>query len=321
MAKLVSKAAIRNSQWTASLAQPTNYWIGGFFSNNMATYKQKLSTTTQLNIKMDPESQLQDLQDIYYGILGNRLSCEAKNQGGEVNRVIGNKATNSAADSGLAEPDIWAVTKTGELFFDKSFFSASTDSKRLLYSVGNSSAGLWNAIYAPVTRKNMVDNLEEISGNYFQRKRLLKSFRSQITTKRKPSKNTKTLSLRIQTSRLRKSIGRKGKFHRKVLGHCLHSIETNKAINAWLKEADLVFFANPEKTLSLLNQINRLRIPTLGIINSGSNLAFPFRSVKGSSLLATKPTINYPIIGNSNSLNFLRVVLTKFACVLNIKRA
>jgi hypothetical protein len=435
MAKLVSKAAIRNSQWTASLAQPTNYWIGGFFSNNLATYKQKLSSTTLLNIKMDPESQLEDFQDIYYE---NRLSklpfikkrenksgrgdvngdfrgktlsdlsqkpgpfeksspqspafsksvkawakhsesfaekkktlsqffdnkiCSLRSQttlrcgkGGEKSTSIRTQAALPWADPAYSKQsklwgedskherqsegqavyegqraeffrkDVWAVTKTGELFFDKSFFHASTDSKHLLYSVGDSTFGLWNAIYTPVARKDLSENLEAIDAN-IQRKKLLKSFHGQIPAKINPFKK-QPLNIRKLTSRSnqtalkrRQRLRRKGQFHKKAINHCLHSMVTNKATNAWLKEADLVFFANPEKTLSLLNQINRLKIPTLGILNSGSNLAFPFRSVKGSSLLSAKPTINYPIMGNSNSLNFLRIVLTKFACVLNKKRA
>ena len=93
------------------------------------------------------------------------------------------------------------------------------------------------------------------------------------------------------------------------MGYCLKAIEANKAANPWVKEADLVFFVNPEKSLYLLNQIDRLKIPTIGIVNPKSNLVMPLKSL-------AKPKLIYPIVG-SNSLNFIRIVLNHFTSVLN----
>lgn len=382
MSRLVCKAGIRSSQWTATLAQPTNLWLGGFFSNNIATYRKSLSTTTLLNIEMGAPHLLSNLPFQAIGASSKPLPGSKLTGGNAVTQnpllPIGEKKPSCWFSS----PEVYSKNKLKSLLdqratfrkayegplWSRSSFSIRKKAGRNLQphdfkggfgtaltisgkessaagcleeakllpsspsfidSIGRVDRGLWNAIYAPVPRKDLFKSLEggdsslvkgsplsrnsppQLKGNFtFSRKQKLQSFRSFYPR----------LALKKTTKQQRSSKKVKSKnFHKRVLAYCLKSVEANKVTNAWMKEADLVFFANPEKSLSLLNQINRLKIPTLGIINTKSNLAIPYREAKGPSLSTAKPAITYPIVG-SNSLNFLRIVLTKFACVLNRDR-
>nr|AOC61518.1 ribosomal protein S2 [Rhexinema sarcinoideum] len=180
----------------------------------------------------------------------------------------------------------------------------------------------WNPIYLPAPKKKRVKKVENL--NEFQTfktklqvpsKQSLLNFSGQIPAAKKLFKKSQPAALRLRPQ----GFGLRSFAFKKILTQVAKTEKTHFSLNPWLKEADLVFFANPEKSTALLSQVNRLKIPSIGIVNSGENLSFPFRSVKGSSLLSSNPTLTYPIIGNSNSLNFINMVYAKLIGVLNKK--
>lgn len=189
----------------------------------------------------------------------------------------------------------------------------SSRSKLLYFSSKPEAGSYWNSIYFPVAKKKMTKklvNLNEFQGfkikSQTRSKQSWLNFSGQIPAAKKLFKKPKLFGLRSFA-------------FKKILTQVAKTEKAHLSFNPWLKEADLVFFANPEKSAALLSQVNRLRIPSIGIVNSGENLSFPFRSVKGSSLLSSNPTLTYPIIGNSNSLNFIKMVYAKLIGVLNKK--
>jgi hypothetical protein len=189
----------------------------------------------------------------------------------------------------------------------------SSRSKLLYFSSKPEAGSYWNPVYFPVAKKKMTKklvNLNEFQGfktkSQTRSKQSWLNFSGQIPAAKKLFKKPKLFGLRSFA-------------FKKILTQVAKTEKAHLSFNPWLKEADLVFFANPEKSAALLSQVNRLRIPSIGIVNSGENLSFPFRSVKGSSLLSSNPTLTYPIIGNSNSLNFIKMVYAKLIGVLNKK--
>jgi hypothetical protein len=276
--KLTGKAALRSSQWTATLARPDEWpleflnkekeqkreWVGGFFSNSLASYKQSFSSANLLNIQRP--------------LL--------------LNQPLHKKSTN------------FDFRFRGPIELKEGCINLQKKEKFILSRLTEYCKDLdWNAVYnSPAPRKN--SELNNLSFN--------SRFKQQLKNLRRPLKT----GLLSNSFRLKKK-----KIHKKVIDHAIKSANFPGIKNIWLKEADLIFFANPEKSPSLLNQINRLKIPTIGITNPGSTLSRgTFKSVMGHSISPKKPIVNYPIVGNAYSLNFLRIILTKIASVLNYQR-
>nr|AOC61555.1 ribosomal protein S2 [Gloeotilopsis planctonica] len=323
LTKLICKAALRSSQWTAAFVQAERGWKGGFFSNSRLSYKQNFTFPSKLNIQKSVET--------------DWLTFDPK------------------ADQSQA-------LKTKETlfsnFFGKTHLSLLPGRFHLLDNSSKPQAlGYWKAIYYPVAKRKITQKekaFSELSSFQTTNQKTFaiakasflfgtagkgnkQSFTSQIPTTKKLFKNFSGKLLLSQKLAsylgLHKSLrgtqsygrglnlDRLSSFSLKTsLTQVTKATNTLFSTNPWLKEADLVFFANPEKSTALLSQVNRLRIPSIGIVNSGENLSFPFRSVKGNSLLSSKPTLTYPIIGNSNSLNFLKMVYSKMIGVINKKR-
>jgi Ribosomal protein S2 len=78
--------------------------------------------------------------------------------------------------------------------------------------------------------------------------------------------------------------------------------------NPWLTQADIIFFVDPEKNLNTIEQAKRFNIPTIGII-SGSSVGFGRHCFKNYSF---DDCVNYPILGNSASIFFVRSILEIF---------
>lgn len=279
--RLVTKTSFRSTQWTATLAQPSNYWIGGFFSNNIARYRKSLSATTLTNIELD----------VPYSITNFFAPCYKPLYQGSKTEDYDFYSQMADSNNRVSGAYLEAKRKNNHSL-RRNTFSATLDPYR------DFSGGLWDAIFAPVPRKEMVlSSRLDTSRDYPSKYR---GFRDRVPTRIHPKRRSK-------------------RFHRKTLLYCTKGVLDIKTRSPWIKEADLVFFANPEKSLSLLNQINRFNIPTLGIINSKSRLAIPFRTIVGPSYPLKSPSITYPIIGNPNSLHFLRLVLTRLSTLFNRK--
>lgn len=264
--KLLLKAAIRGSQWTATSAQKSNSWIGGFFSNSQATYKQSLSDQVFLNLRLSggatPGSPEAIGTALY--IPSTRKSLVRVAQAGR--RTWSKDSSKKAVLKDLPDRDALQISPP-----------------RLALGKGRTPGGSLIPVQLRAARPE--------------------SFRSSL------SQGPSFFCSREQS------------MHKKVMSYCQASLEANWRKNPWLKEADLVFFTNPSTSLSLLNQINRLKIPTIGIINLGSSSDPSRRAAEARKpKTRSKQSITYPIIGNSNSLNFLRIVLTKFASILVQKR-
>lgn len=75
------------------------------------------------------------------------------------------------------------------------------------------------------------------------------------------------------------------------------------------KLADIIFFINPEKNQSLVNQANSLKIPTIGVISGTVNSGLGRRSCNYYSL---NNLVNYPILGNPSSSFFIYTVIGVF---------
>lgn len=88
------------------------------------------------------------------------------------------------------------------------------------------------------------------------------------------------------------------------------------AKSPWKLEADMVFFTNPGKTTSMLEQIKRLGIPTTGLVN-GSQILLGSKSAYG--LFNHNHCVDYAIIGNANSIYFVKSVLAKCLAVVKKK--
>jgi len=81
------------------------------------------------------------------------------------------------------------------------------------------------------------------------------------------------------------------------------------AKSPWKLEADMVFFTNPGKTYAMVEQIRRLGIPTSGLVDS----TMVVQGSKSSyGLFAPSHSVDYAIIGNANSIYFVRSLITKF---------
>jgi hypothetical protein len=88
-----------------------------------------------------------------------------------------------------------------------------------------------------------------------------------------------------------------------MLQNCLKD-EQKLSFNLHLKQADLIFFSNPDRMHGLTNQVKKLGIPSIGII-SGSK---PSPERRGAQNL--KDRVDYPIIGNADNPFFvLHIVL------------
>lgn len=88
------------------------------------------------------------------------------------------------------------------------------------------------------------------------------------------------------------------------------------AKSPWKLEADMVFFTNPGKTYAMVEQIRRLGIPTSGLVD-GSQIVQGSKSYYG--LFAPTHSVDYAIIGNANSIYFVRSVLAKCLAVAKKK--
>jgi len=411
VARFVSKSAIRSSQWTATLAQPTNHWVGGFFSNSYATYRQSMSDATQLLLSLGidypwPHKMLSEdttrgalppAQGARLGVLsGTRIDRETPRVGlpalfffliNGLERLCRNRIVDlsgllrlqslpypfmdNSAHTTLNSYDsaIWSKLESHQKRFNKwvaevkvrglrsttgvdgclladdqlksrvklliEWISRQTTKATSKLTVARQGAQEMRLpkLEAKVAEEGLVydfiqitgfDTLETAKSLAVPRKRL-RALDIEVDGQR-PERKPKMPSfiglpmngpLRHQNSLRFFKKGRR--FHEKVIKGSLAGTDVGTT-NPWLKEADFVFFANPERSLQLLSQINRLQIPTIGIVTSGSHLASPFRGNKTSASLANKPIINFPIIGNTNSVYFLRMVLTKIACVLGKKR-
>lgn len=77
----------------------------------------------------------------------------------------------------------------------------------------------------------------------------------------------------------------------------------------WLKQADLIFFIDPEKNQGLVNQAKRLRVLTLGIVSGLMSNRLGRHSFQKYSL---EDSVDYPIVGNPTSCFFVQAVLDIF---------
>lgn len=326
-AKTVSKAARRSSQWTFKTvfkglkAPQASNLIGGYFSNSKASYKQCLSSTTMLNLKVEflkttILSGNNHLWDAIYTYPSTRNSGSSRSLLPTRLRVIITKGRDNSNIRVKALKRLFSLNTTSSLI------PILFETQQIKLSLNNQGIILQDT----KTVKNDLNNLKEDKVNNdsqdfpheessFVVEDRIKSGICFSKLRQRDSFLTKpNQSYQLDQASVKSGLAQP--LHKKVMNYCFNSIEfKTKAQNPWLKEADLVFFTNPcPLGLGLLNQINRLKIPTIGIINSGSGLAFPFRV--GKSSLKASPTLTYPIFGNSNSLNFIRLVLTKFKKVL-----
>ena len=331
-AKTVSKAARRSSQWTfktvfkGKAPQPFPYGerqrasnlIGGYFSNSKASYKQCLSSTTMLNLKVEflkttILSGNNHLWDAIYTYPSTRNSGSSRSLLPTRLRALSEGRDNSNIR-------VKALKRLFSLNTTSSLIPILFETQQRKLSLNNQGIILQDT----KTVKNDLNNLKEDKVNNdsqdfpheessFVVEDRIKSGICFSKLRQRDGKTKPNQSYQLDQASVKSGLAQP--LHKKVMNYCFNSIEfKTKAQNPWLKEADLVFFTNPcPLGLGLLNQINRLKIPTIGIINSGSGLAFPFRVGKSSF---SSPTLTYPIFGNSNSLNFIRLVLTKFKKVL-----
>jgi hypothetical protein len=322
-AKTVSKAARRSSQWTFKTvfkglkAPQASNLIGGYFSNSKASYKQCLSSTTMLNLKVEflkttILSGNNHLWDAIYTYPSTRNSGSSRSLLPTRLRALSEGRDNSNIR-------VKALKRLFSLNTTSSLIPILFETQQRKLSLNN------QGIKDTKTVKNDLNNFKEDKVNNdsqdfpheessFVVEDRIKSGICFSKLRQRDGKTKPNQSYQLDQASVKSGLAQP--LHKKVMNYCFNSIEfKTKAQNPWLKEADLVFFTNPcPLGLGLLNQINRLKIPTIGIINSGSGLAFPFRV--GKSSLKASPTLTYPIFGNSNSLNFIRLVLTKFKKVL-----
>jgi hypothetical protein len=80
------------------------------------------------------------------------------------------------------------------------------------------------------------------------------------------------------------------------------------ASNPSLKQADIIFFTNPDKTPALAAQARRLRIPTIGLV-SGLK---PKQTWGTSKHINQKDSVDYPILGNSDNSFFVLMMVRMF---------
>ena len=78
------------------------------------------------------------------------------------------------------------------------------------------------------------------------------------------------------------------------------------AKNPYFKQADVIFFSHPDKTLSMANQAKNLRIPSIGI---ESALKSRKEHVKYASM---RSTVNMPLLGNPDNSFFVLLLLRLF---------
>lgn len=91
---------------------------------------------------------------------------------------------------------------------------------------------------------------------------------------------------------------------------CLNRIEFydrfHFAKNPYFKQAELIFFSHPDKTLSMANQAKNLRIPSIGI---ESALKGRKERLKYASL---RSTVTMPLLGNPDNCFFVLLLLRLF---------
>lgn len=83
------------------------------------------------------------------------------------------------------------------------------------------------------------------------------------------------------------------------------------AQSPWKSETDVVFFTNPGKTLAMVEQIRRLGICTIGLVDGKT-----VTSQSRYNLSKPNSVVDYAIIGNANSLYFVQAVLSKCLTVM-----
>jgi hypothetical protein len=119
----------------------------------------------------------------------------------------------------------------------------------------------------------------------------------------------------IQPKRLNPNGKLKTTAYERILTQWYKKELTLIAKSPWKLEADMVFFTNPGKTTSMVEQIKRLGIPTLGLVN-GSQILLGSKSAYG--LFNHNHCVDYAIIGNANSIYFVKSVLAK--CLAVVKK-
>lgn len=86
----------------------------------------------------------------------------------------------------------------------------------------------------------------------------------------------------------------------------------NWAVNPHLKQAGVIFFANPDKYTALAAQAKRLRIPTIGLV-SGLQHQNQYGSKKH---LKQNDSVDYPILGNPDNSFFVLIIVRMFMSVV-----
>ena len=99
------------------------------------------------------------------------------------------------------------------------------------------------------------------------------------------------------------------KYYKELLISNNFSDHSSFVKSPWLKQADLIFFIDPEKNQGLVDQAKSLRILTLGIVSGLMPNRLGRHSFKKYSL---EDSVHYPILGNPTSCFFVQALLDIF---------
>jgi len=280
--KLISKSAYTNSHNTATLAQLSNSWHGGFFSNSICSYKQNLSNISKLNLKY--EQAFLKTESTNYNLLLNKAFVTPFR--GIIETNVYNDDVTLNVNKYLKQPKL---IFSKDVHYKKNYF---WDSK----------LSLAYATLFPLEKKTLMYTKKYVKANMFS-----------ISNLKQQSNDVYAKSLKLQSFYV---INKYQTLNYPVLqqSNSVFSAKMNQktlmkktvlqnlnATSPWLKSVDFVFFCNPEKSKALLSQINRLGIPTLGIVEykKKSNVC-----------------ISYPIYGYPDNNGFIIYVLEKISKLL-----
>lgn len=132
---------------------------------------------------------------------------------------------------------------------------------------------------------------------------------SSPNVKKMPEKNWKTqknLVFKLNTLQ---------KYYNSLVQMNNYEQSLNFVKNPWLIQADIIFFVDPEKNGSMVEQAKRLNIPTIGVISGATSNRFGRQGFRNYNF---DNSVNYPIIGNSGSFFFTRMLLDVFIKTIQV---
>lgn len=97
-------------------------------------------------------------------------------------------------------------------------------------------------------------------------------------------------------------------FYGTIIDNHMRQATKRFANSPYIQHADLVFFVNPDRNPGLASQIKKLGIPSIGIVSGLKSSAYRKQPTHSN----VHDSVSYPIIGNSDNVTFVMMVVRIF---------